>query len=77
MLSLYIMEQFFKLQFAILVIGAVFLIAFSFYVETLDRNKDQRKTRYLNIFKTILVVYTIWFVFSGFYFKFFTDLPFR
>lgn len=71
------MEQFFKFQFALLVLGAVFLIAFSFYVEALDRKKDHRKTKYLNIFKTILVVYTIWFVFSGFYFKFFTTLPFR
>ena len=71
------MEQFFKLQFAVLVIGAVCLICFSFYVESLDRKNDKRKTKYLNIFKTVLVIYTIWFVFSGFYFKLFTDLPFR
>jgi len=71
------MEQFFKFQFALLVIGAVFLILFSFYIEKLDSLNDQRKAKYLNIFKTVLVVYTIWFVFSGFYFKFFTSLPFR
>ncbi len=71
------MEQFFKFQFMLLVCGAVILIAFSFYIETLDRKKDQRKAKYLNIFKTILVVYTIWFVFSGFYFKFFSYLSFK
>jgi len=71
------MEQFFKFQFMLLVLGAVFLISFGFYIETLDRKKDQRKAKYLNIFKTILVVYTIWFVFSGFYLKFFSYLPFK
>ncbi len=71
------MEQFFKFQLVLLVCGAVFLIAFSFYIENLDRKKDQRKAKYLIIFKTILVVYTIWFVFSGFYFKFFSYLPFK
>jgi len=71
------MEQFFKYQFVLLVFGAVFLIAFSFYIEMLDKKKDPRKLKYLNIFKTILVIFTVWFVFSGFYFKFFTNIPFR
>ena len=71
------MEQFFKFQFVLLVLGAIFLISFSFYIETLDRKKDQRKAKYLNIFKTILVVYTIWFVFSGGDFKVFSYLPFK
>lgn len=71
------MEQFFKIQFVLFVVGAVFLIGFSFYINALDGKKDEKKTKYLNIFKTVLVIYTVWFVFSGFYFKFFTDIPFR
>ena len=69
------MEQFFQIQFAVFVMGAVFLIAISFYVEYLDGKNDKRKDRYLGIFKTTLVLYTVWFVFSGFYTTFFIVYP--
>lgn len=71
------MEQFFKFQFVLLVIGAVFLVLWSFYVESLDKKNDPRKEKYLNIFKTVLVVYTVWFVLSSFYIKFFTNFLYR
>ena len=71
------MDQFFKFQFALLVLGAVFLVAWSFYVESLDKKQDERKDKYLNIFKTVLVIYSVWFILSSFYVKFFMDLPYR
>lgn len=65
------MEQFFKYQFVLFVLGAVFLLVISFYVEYLDKKNDYRKEKYLGIFKITLVVYTVWFIFSGFYTTFF------
>jgi len=75
MLQSMYMEQFFKFQFVLLVLGAVGLVALGFYVESLDKRHDTGKDKYLKIFKTLLVVYTIWFILSGFYLKFFTDFP--
>lgn len=69
------MEMFFQIQFALFVLGALFLIGISFYVEHLEGRKDTRKDKYLAIFKTTLVVYTVWFVFSGFYATFFLVYP--
>ncbi len=69
------MEQFFQIQFTLFVIGAICLIAISFYVEHLDKKKDIRKDKYLGIFKTTLVVYTVWFIISGFYTTFFIVYP--
>ena len=69
------MEQFFQFQFALFVIGAIYLIAISFYVEHLDKKKDKRRDKYLGIFKTTLVVYTVWFIISGFYTTFFIVYP--
>ena len=72
-----IMEQFFKYQFILFVAGAIFLVVWSFYVEALDNRGDKRKNKYLNIFKTALVVYSVWFILSSFYVKFFTVIPYK
>ena len=69
------MENFFQIQFALFVLGALFLVVFSFYIEYLDGKVDKRKEKYLSIFKTTLVIYTVWFVFSGFYTTFFIVYP--
>ena len=69
------MENFFQIQFALFVLGALFLVVFSFYIEYLDGKMDKRKEKYLSIFKTTLVIYTVWFVFSGFYTTFFIVYP--
>ena len=71
------MDQYFQIQFILFVFGAVFLIAISFYVEYLDKKEDVRKDRYLGIFKTTLVIYSIWFIFSGFYTTFFIVYPIK
>lgn len=69
------MENYFQIQFALFALGAVFLVVFSFYIEYLDGKMDKRKDKYLSIFKTTLVIYTVWFVFSGFYTTFFIVYP--
>ena len=69
------MENYFQIQFALFALGAVFLVVFSFYIEYLDGKMDKRKEKYLSIFKTTLVIYTVWFVFSGFYTTFFIVYP--
>ena len=69
------MENFFQIQFALFALGAAFLVVFSFYIEYLDGKMDKRKEKYLSIFKTTLVIYTVWFVFSGFYTTFFIVYP--
>ena len=67
------MELFWKIQFYVFVIGAVLLIAFSFYVDAIDKRGSVKKGLYLRILKILIVVYSLWFIFSGFYFNFFTD----
>jgi len=66
------MSDFMLFQFILLASGCVFLVGFSFYVEALDKKGSDRKEPYLRVLKILIVVFSLWFIFSGFYFKFFT-----
>ena len=59
-------------QLILFTAGAVFLVAFSLYVEALDNRGSDKKEPYLRVLKILIVVFSLWFILSGFYFKFFT-----
>ncbi|MGI9535165.1 MAG: hypothetical protein ACR2NW_09455 [Thermodesulfobacteriota bacterium] len=66
------MSDFIFFQFVLFVSGTVILVGFSFYVEALDKKGSDKKEPYLKVLKILIVLFSLWFIFSGFYFKFFT-----
>ena len=66
------MSDFMLIQLILFVTGAVCLVIFSFYVESLDKKGSDKKEPYLKVLKILIIVFSLWFIFSGFYFKFFS-----
>ena len=67
------MSDFMLFQFVLLASGSVFLVGFSLYVDSLDKKGSDKKEPYLKVLKIMIVIFSLWFILSGFYFKFFTN----